>query len=69
MRGIPNAWTFPFRLPAVLRTLREVSEKNEQLVTALEDAHAEIVVNENRIQCAFILNQAIEAYKEGKKDE
>ena len=59
---------------AVLRTLREVSEKNERLVEMLEEIKYEDEVNgkgwENNHNSTYSrLCRVLEAYKEGKKDE
>lgn len=59
---------------AVLRTLREVSEKNERLVEELEEIKYEDEVNgkgwENNHNSTYSrLCRVLEAYKEGKKDE
>lgn len=58
---------------AVLRTLREVSEKNERLVEELEEIKYEDEVNgkgwENNHNSTYSrLCRVLEAYKEGKKD-
>lgn len=58
---------------AVLRTLREVSEKNERLVEMLEEIKYEDEVNgkgwENNHNSTYSrLCRVLEAYKEGKKD-
>lgn len=59
---------------AVLRTLREVSEKNEQLVATLRLLKR--LASDINYQCSDFRNnvdkecyRALEAYKEGKKDE
>lgn len=59
---------------AVLRTLREVSEKTEGLVAQLEEIKYEDEVNgkgwENNHNSTYSrLCRVLEAYKEGKKDE
>ena len=59
---------------AVLRTLREVSEKNERLVEMLDEIKYEDEVNgkgwENNHNSSYSrLCRVLEAYKEGEKDE
>ncbi len=39
--------------------------RSAALVEAVQEAHTEIAVNNNRIQAAFILNSAIESNKKG----